>query len=43
MRFDEFISRKMIREKIASGELLVKSAHLDTETARVSPLEETHH
>ena len=43
MRFDEFVARKRIGEKIAKGELLVKWAHVDTPTERVVPLEESHH
>lgn len=43
MRFDEFVARKKISEKIGKGELLVKWAHLDTPTERVVPLGETHH
>ena len=43
MRFDEFVARKNISEKIAKGELLVKWAHLDTNTERVAPLDETNH
>ena len=39
MRFDEFMARKNISEKIAKGELLVKWAHLDTATERVAPLQ----
>ena len=43
MRFDEFVAREKIRERIGKGELMVKWAHLDTATERVVPLEETHH
>ena len=43
MRFDEFLARKRIGEKISHGELLVKWMHLDTPTERVVPLEESHH
>ncbi|MDX1979851.1 MAG: carbonic anhydrase [Bryobacteraceae bacterium] len=37
MRFDEFLSRPMIRERISRGQLIVKWMDLDTQTERVSP------
>ncbi len=36
-RFQEFIARPMIREKVSAGELLVKWMDLDTRTERVTP------
>jgi carbonic anhydrase len=37
-RLQEFVDRETIRQKIQSGELLVKWMHLDTDTERIMPL-----
>jgi hypothetical protein len=38
-RFDEFLARPNIRQKVQGGELLVKWMHLDTATEELSPIE----
>ena len=40
-RFDEFLERPKIRDKVARGELLVKWLRIDTATERVEPVEQS--